>query len=192
MTVVDGAWGTCHLPVLQTCQQGILRAFHISRLNFVGPQWRVRQLVRFRHAAGARQAQNACRQTWRQAIIAGKAKCPARGWEWRAISLGTMVLLVRWVGRCKKEEAKLSSLLSKLQALPAPLSSTADPWLQTTRGKTCAPSTSSSAAPPRCNHYTSPCAYPGRGGSPVCPFRLRPRKSLCNGHMRFSHHPSFS
>ena len=52
MTVVDGAWGACHLPVLQTCQQGILRAFHITKLDFFGTQWRVRQLVRFRHAAG--------------------------------------------------------------------------------------------------------------------------------------------
>ena len=52
MTVVDGAWFTCPLPALQTCQQGILRAFHISRLNFFETQWRVTQFLRLRHAAG--------------------------------------------------------------------------------------------------------------------------------------------
>ena len=33
---------------------------------------------------------------------------PARGSEFRAISLGTMVLLVRWVKRCKKNWAQCS------------------------------------------------------------------------------------
>lgn len=56
MTVVDGAWGTCHLPVLQTCQQGILRAFHLSRLNFSGSKGALDNLFVFVMPRGASSA----------------------------------------------------------------------------------------------------------------------------------------
>ena len=129
------------------------------------------------------QAQNACRQKLLQAIIAGQAKCSAKCWVIRrprgaqspsgkvcqmlaklARMLGVACDITRnngaagEMGRALQNKTKTE--LNAIQTLSAPLSSTADPWLQTTRGKTCAHLTSSSAAPPRCNHYTSPCAYP--------------------------------
>ena len=124
--------------MLQTCQQGIPLALEISSLNWCktswfGTQWRVTQLFGFRHGAGrvrrktlvgqnsykrsSQERQNPARgwvlhrprgaQSPSEKVWQRLAK-PARGSEFRAISLGTMVLPVRWVKRCKKNGAQCS------------------------------------------------------------------------------------